>query len=149
MVKTIARILAPFILLYGLYIIAFGHLTPGGGFPGGVMIATGYVMLVIALGAREAKSALSRKVSGVLDSVGALAFLLLALLGLWVGGTFFLNFIQKEHPGSPHEVFNAGIVPLANVAIGLKVMACLAAVFLILAACRLPGGGRFESEEEE
>ena len=44
---------------------------------------------------------------------------------------------------------NAGIIPLANVAIALKVAASFAAVFVLLAVCRLPGGGRFESEEEE
>jgi multicomponent Na+:H+ antiporter subunit B len=147
--RTVTRLLTPFILLYGLYIIAYGHLTPGGGFPGGVMIATGFILLVLTLGRRKAEQALPRPVAGVLDSVGAFAFLLIALLGLWLGGTFFLNFIQKADPGDAHEVFNAGTVPLANVAIALKVAMSFAAVFVVLAAARLSGGGRFESDEEE
>ncbi len=149
-VRTVARFLAPFILLYGIYLIAYGHLTPGGGFPGGVMIVGGFMMLVLALGKPEAEKALPRRAAGVLDSVGALAFLALAVMGLWLGAeVFFLNFIQKAHPGQPHEFMNAGIIPLANAAIALKVAASFAAVFVLLAACRLPGDGRFESEEEE
>jgi multicomponent Na+:H+ antiporter subunit B len=148
-VKTVSRFLAPFVLLYGLYLIAYGHLTPGGGFPGGVMIAGGFMMLVLALGRAEGERALPRPVAGMLDSVGALAFLVLAALGLWLGGSFFLNFMQKSSPGDAHEVFNAGIVPLANVAIALKVSACFAAVFVILAACRVSAGGKYESDEEE
>ncbi len=149
-VKVTARFLAPFILLYGIYLVAYGHTTPGGGFPGGVMIAGGFMMLVLALGKAEAEKALPRRVAGVLDSAGAVAFLALALLGLVLGAeVFFLNFIQKAHPGRPHELINAGIIPLANAAIALKVAMSFAAVFVLLATCRLPGGGRFESEEEE
>ena len=149
-VRIVARFLAPFILLYGIYLIAYGHLTPGGGFPGGVMIVGGFMMLILAVGKSEAERAMPRRVAGVLDSVGAVAFLALALVGLLLGAeVFFLNFIQKAHPGQPHELMNAGIIPLANAAIALKVAASFAAVFVLLVACRLPGGGRFESEEEE
>jgi multicomponent Na+:H+ antiporter subunit B len=148
-VRTVARFLAPFVLLYGVYLIAYGHLTPGGGFPGGVTIAGGFMMLVLALGKAEGEKALPRRAAGILDSVGALSFLALAALGLWVGGLFFLNFIQRGHPGRPHELVNAGIIPLANAAIALKVATSFAAVFALLAASRFPGTGRFESEEEE
>jgi len=148
-VKTVARFLAPFILIYGIYLVAYGHTTPGGGFPGGVMIAGGFMMLVLALGKAEAAKALPRGVAGILKSVGALAFLAIALLGLRFGGVFFGNFIQKQHPGQPHELMGGGIIPLAEVAIAVMVAASFAAVFVLLAACRLPGGGRFESEEEE
>jgi len=149
-VKMVARFLAPFILLYGIYLIAYGHLTPGGGFPGGVMIVGGFMLLVLAVGRPEAEKAFPHRARGILDSLGALAFLGLAVAGLWLGAeVFFGNFIQKAHPGRAYEVVNAGIIPLANTAIALKVAASFVAVFALLAACRLPGGGRFDSEEEE
>ncbi|MHC4247861.1 MAG: MnhB domain-containing protein [Planctomycetota bacterium] len=153
-VRTVARFLAPFLLLYGIYLVAYGHTTPGGGFPGGVVVAGGFMMLVLALGRSEAERALPRGVAGVLKSVGALAFLTIALLGLRFGevgreGVFFLNFIQKTHPGRPHELMDGGIIPLAEAAIAVLVAMSFAAVFILLATCRLPGGGRFESEEEE
>ena len=148
-VRTVARFLAPFLLLYGIYLVAYGHTTPGGGFPGGVVVAGGFMMLVLALGRSEAGKALPRGVAGVLKSVGALAFLAIALLGMRFGGVFFGNFIQKTHPGRPHELMDGGIIPLAEAAIALLVAMSFAAVFVLLATCRLSGDGRFESEEEE
>ena len=49
-VKTITNIAFPFIIIYGLYIIAHGHLTPGGGFQGGAVVASGLAMIVVAYG---------------------------------------------------------------------------------------------------
>jgi len=148
-VRTVTRAITPFILVYGLYIVAYGHLTPGGGFPGGVMMAGGFMLLVIGLGKDEAKKAMPRRVAGALDSIGATAFLALAVAGLALGGPFFLNFLQRSSPGAGHEVLNAGIIPLANAAIALKVVACFAAVFVILAASRITSDGGFESDEED
>jgi multicomponent Na+:H+ antiporter subunit B len=148
-VRTTARFLAPFILVYGIYLVAYGHMTPGGGFPGGVMIAGGFMMLVLALGRSEAEKALPRSAARVLKSVGALAFLVVALLGMRFGGVFFGNFIQKSHPGGRHELIDGGIIPVAEVAIAVMVAMSFIVVFILLATCRLPGGGRFESEEEE
>jgi len=148
-VRMVARFLAPFILLYGIYLVTYGHTTPGGGFPGGVMIAGGFMMLVLALGKPEAEKVLPRSVAHVLKSLGARAFLIVALLGMRFGDVFFGNFIQKSHPGGHHELVDGGIIPLAEVAIAVMVATSFAVVFVLLATCRLPGGGRFESEEEE
>jgi multicomponent Na+:H+ antiporter subunit B len=67
--------------------------------------------------------------ASLLDNLGALAFLIVALLG-FVGGYFFLNFISH---GTPFELFSAGTLPLSNIAIGLKVSASLYGVFVALA----------------
>ena len=148
-VKTVARWVIGFILLVGLWLVAYGHLSPGGGFPGGVVIASGFILLVLAHGGRSADRVFPRPVARVLDSVGALSFLFLALLGLWVGGEFFRNTIQKGSPGRLHEDFNAGIIPFANLAIAVKVSMSFVVAFGVIAACRLRAGGAFESEEED
>jgi len=49
-VKTITRLTVGIMLLYGIYIISHGHLTPGGGFAGGVIIALSFVNLMLAYG---------------------------------------------------------------------------------------------------
>ena len=151
-VKTVTRWISAFIALYGIYIVAYGHLTPGGGFPGGVMLACGYILLVIAFGKTEAEKTLGLGIAKALDSVGALMFLAVAVLGLALGTGFFVNVIQKAHPGTPLEVFNSGIIPICNVAIALKVTMCLFAVFVIMATVRFAKKGEdleFISEEEE
>ena len=128
-VKTIGRLVINFILLFGIYIILYGHITPGGGFPGGVIVATAFILLMLSFGRRIALRKFGDMAASLLDNFGALAFLIVALLG-FVGGYFFLNFISH---GTPFALFSAGTLPLSNIAIGLKVSASLYGVFVALA----------------
>jgi multicomponent Na+:H+ antiporter subunit B len=127
-VKTITRLTVGLIFLYGVYIIAHGHLSPGGGFAGGVIIALSFIHLVLAYGKETAFKKLSQSGAAVFESLGAIMFLTIALLGL-IGGYFFLNFISK---GTPFKLYSAGIIPLCNIAICLKVGAGLFAIFIAL-----------------
>ncbi|MFW6189599.1 MAG: MnhB domain-containing protein [Planctomycetota bacterium] len=151
-VRTVARWVVAFIFLYGLHIVAFGHLTPGGGFPGGVILASAFVLEVLAWGKDSALGAFPFRIAKRLDSAGAFLFLLLALLGLAVGGQFFVNFIQKASPGRPLRLFNGGIIPLANAAVAIKVCASLFLVMVVLSALRVVAGGTerdLTTQEEE
>lgn len=128
-VKTIGRLVINFIVLFGIYIILYGHITPGGGFPGGVIVATAFILLMLSFGRNTALRKFGDMAASLLDNIGALAFLGVALLG-FLGGYFFLNVIAR---GTPFELFSAGTIPLSNIAIGLKVSASLYAVFVALA----------------
>lgn len=128
-VKTITRLTVGLILLYGIYIVLHGHLTPGGGFPGGVIIALSFIHLMLAFGKDVALKKLSQPVASFFESLGALMFLSIALLG-FIGGYFFFNFFLQK--GEPFELFSAGIIPLCNIAICLKVGAGLFAIFIAL-----------------
>ena len=128
-VKTITRLTVGLILLYGIYIVLHGHLTPGGGFAGGVIVALSFIHLMLAFGKEVALKKISQAVASVLESLGALMFLSIALLG-FLGGYFFLNF--SLHKGNPFALFSAGIIPLCNIAICLKVGAGLFAIFVAL-----------------
>ncbi len=127
-VKTITRLTVGLILLYGIYIVSHGHVSPGGGFAGGVIIALSFIHLMLAYGKKEAFARLSRAAASVFESVGAILFLTIALLG-FSAGYFFRNFIPK---GEPFRLFSAGIIPLCNIAICLKVGAGLFAIFVAL-----------------
>ena len=151
-VKTITRWTANLIFLYGIYMTVYGHLGPGGGFAGGVILACAYVLVVLSYGREQALHVLPKSVASRLDSVGALAFLALALVGVTSGGMFFTNWLQKAYPGKAFHLFNGGIIPLANVAIAIKVCMSLFLVFFILASMRLSRKGEqieFRSEEED
>lgn len=130
-VKTIARIIAGFIFLYGCYIIIHGHLSPGGGFAGGVIIAASFILLILSFGAAEIKERTSYTFSSIFESLGGIIFLTFALLGLLMGTFFFTNVLDK---GIPFKILSAGIIPLANIAIGMKVGAGLLSIFIALAA---------------
>ena len=153
-VKTITRWTAALIFLYGAYMVSYGHLSPGGGFAGGVILTCAYVLVTLAYGRKEGHPFLSKAVASKLDSVGALAFLVLALAGLIGGGLFFADWLFAiEKSTGFHKnfhVFSAGMIPLANIAIALKVCMSLFLVFFILASLRMVGKDdhiEFRSEE--
>ncbi|MFC1761841.1 MnhB domain-containing protein [Planctomycetota bacterium] len=126
-VKTISSWVKILIFLFGLYIILFGHLSPGGGFAGGVILASSYVLLMLAFGRECVEKDLPINVDSKLDSIGILLYAFIGVLGFVFGGTFFLNFLLQEEmlPGEAQRLVSAGTIPLLNIAIGLKVGASL------------------------
>ena len=142
-VKTIASWVKVLIFLFGIYIVLFGHLTPGGGFAGGVILASSYVLLMLAFGREFVEDNMPLPLASKLDCVGAFLFALVAILGSVFGGCFFVNFLyQKYLPGEPLHLISAGTIPLSNIAIGLKVGASLFLVILMLSMFRshVPSG---------
>ena len=127
--KTATRLLTGVIFLYGFYITLYGHLTPGGGFAGGIMLACGFILITLAFGKDMALSKLSDFWASLLDNVGAIAFWSIAMLG-YTAGYFFMNFIEKT---PPFTLLSSGTILCSNIAIAVKVMASIFAVFLALA----------------
>jgi len=113
--------LFPLILVFGSYIFIHGHLTPGGGFQGDAIIASGF--LLVYLGCRERR--ISRVASNLAESLGGLTFVVVGLFGLVFGGYFLLNFLPK---GTVNALFSAGIIPIIYIAIGFKVGSELASI---------------------
>ena len=142
-VQTVARWLRGFILLYGIYIVLYGHVTPGGGFAGGVVIACGFVLLTLAGGQQQGLSFFSKGAASTLDSVGVLIFLVLAWMGMWAGEAFFQNFIGTAEQGR-FTLFSGGFIPLSNIGLGVKVASSLFLVFSVLAALRIVTHGKQE-----
>jgi len=108
------RFLFPLILLLGAYIVIHGHLTPGGGFQGGAVVASGF--LLIYLGCRVRR--LRRTGINTSESLSGLVFVVVALIGLAVGGSLLLNFLPN---GAAYSLFSGGVIPVIYVAIGFKV----------------------------
>ncbi len=141
-VKTITGWIKGLIMIFGIYIVLYGHLTPGGGFAGGVILAMVFVLLTLAYGKEESLRRFRIGVASELDSVGALMFLVIAVLGIagTLGGRFFINYIAKANPGTPFTLFSSGIIPLCNIAIALKVASSLFMVFILLVLMRVIHG---------
>jgi multicomponent Na+:H+ antiporter subunit B len=118
---TACKLLFPLILLFGAYIFIHGHLSPGGGFQGGAVIASAFVLLY--LGCPEKR--IHKIGTKVVESLGGLTFIIIGLIGLVLGGNFLLNFLPK---GITHTLVSAGIIPIIYVAIGFKVGSELAGI---------------------
>ncbi len=125
-VKTNTRIIVSMILVFGIYIVLHGHISPGGGFAGGVIIALSFTLLMLAFGKDMTISKISKNLASNLESIGALMFLFIALFG-FLGGAFFMNILNK---GTPFKLFSAGTIPLSNCAISLKVGIGLFSIYL-------------------
>jgi energy-converting hydrogenase B subunit I len=141
-VKTIANILFPFTVLFGLYVIAHGHLTPGGGFQGGAVVASGCALLLVAYSSRWVFERIKEKRLAAFESIGAVGFITVALLGLVFSMVFFGNFLAGSNllfgttpaTGSTLANFNTGgVLPLMNFAVGVKVIAGLFVIVLVMA----------------
>ena len=142
-VKRITKITVSLIFLFGVYVVLHGHLTPGGGFAGGVIIALSFIHLVLAFGRKAAMQRLDQDIISVIESTGGLMFWGVALLG-FLGGYFFLNVLPH---GKPFDLFSSGIIVLCNIAIFLKVGAGLFAIFIALAILRIPADENKEPSE--
>jgi len=132
-VKTITRLTVGLIFLFGVYIVTHGHISPGGGFAGGVIVALSFIHIMLAFGKDTALKKLNKGVASFFESLGAIMFITLATIGIG-SGYFFLNFLLK---GEPFKLFSSGIIPLFNVAISFKVAAGLFIIFIIMVSFKI------------
>lgn len=140
-VGTVTHWVCSFIILYGIYVVVYGHLTPGGGFAGGVILACGFTLLMLAFGKGRLAEVLPLSRASALDCIGALIFWLIAAGGVLMGEQFFKNFLAH---GFRFRLWSAGTIPLANLAIALKVSASLVLVLVALSVLRVDGIGADE-----
>jgi multisubunit Na+/H+ antiporter MnhB subunit len=124
-VKTVTRLTTGLIMIYGIYIILHGHVSPGGGFAGGVIIALSLIHLTLAFG----KEALARKFTierGVfLMSLAALIYLISCVLG-------FTGKHQIVAGTATYRIFSADLIPLSDISAGLMVGIGLFVIFMLL-----------------
>lgn len=109
-----SRIVFGIMMVFGVYMFTHGHLTPGGGFPGGSIIAAAILLLYVADNEFQAKVAAFKVLEGVAGSLYVIA----GLLGLLIGGYFLKNFLPTGVVG---ELLSAGVIPVVYILIGLKV----------------------------
>jgi multicomponent Na+:H+ antiporter subunit B len=114
MLRVGSKVLFVIILMTSLYIILHGHLTPGGGFPGGAIIASAILLMYLA----DDQFRSNIKGFKILEGVAGSLFVIIGLLGLLFADYFLQNFIPVGTVGS---LLSAGIIPIIYVLIGLKV----------------------------
>ncbi len=117
LVTRVAEILVPLIFMLGTYIFINGHLTPGGGFQGGAVIASGTMLLFLAMPEKH----LNHGVLAILESISGFSYVFLGFLGLLLlGAGHFLDnrFLPLGEAGT---LLSAGAIPLIYIIIGLKV----------------------------
>ncbi len=132
-VKTVTTFIAAFIFIYGVNIILYGHLSPGGGFAGGVILAFLFILLFIVYGKKEVFREFSIFKSHVLESVGFLGLLIFLSLRFFLGGEFMFELLNGIYTGRGFRLFSAGPMIIENLVIALKVGFSVFIAFSVLA----------------
>lgn len=137
--KFFALPVAIVIISWGVMTILGGHITPGGGFQGGAMIAGGIILCLLIFGLKDSPFNLSHEAISIIETTGALGFVVLGLVGLFVTGFYLYNVGADFYSIVPQNIINlfhypdptnAGIVPYLNIFVGLKVLVGLSAIVI-------------------
>jgi multicomponent Na+:H+ antiporter subunit B len=131
-VKTLARLLAPFIVVFALYVIMHGHHSPGGGFQGGVILAASFVLLAVSVGFEKTKQRMSEKMAGIFSSIGVLIYGGIGLLCLLLGGNYLdYGRLSKVLSVNPAQARSLGILGV-EIGVALAVMSVMYIIFFAI-----------------
>lgn len=106
--------------IFGLYICTHGQLTPGGGFQGGVVLASAFMLIYIAENLKRFKAITSHPLMEILEAVGAGVYALTGISALFIGAPFLTNWIPL---GTTGDVFSSGTIAVISASVGLEVAA--------------------------
>jgi multicomponent Na+:H+ antiporter subunit B len=129
-VRVVVQKAMPFILMYGLYIILHGEVSPGGGFQGGVVIGAAYILYTIVFNLKEGQKQAPPSYIALGNTVGPLLFLLAGLWGIIAGYTFLANKVVGIIPhGELGTILASLSMLLINLGIGLAVSSIVVGFF--------------------
>ena len=146
-VRCGADSILPFALVFGLYIILFGTISPGGGFQGGVIVAVSALLIYLGYGYNDAAKALSLNVLRVNEAVGAVIYVILGVIGVAFTANFAANVFANL--GSAGDMISAGTITFMSYSVGYKVMTGVGLLLLLMLGLLAPGSSDGEDEEEE
>lgn len=137
-VGHIAAVVYPFCLVFGLYVVLHGHLTPGGGFQGGAVMATGAALMMVAGMFDEGEREIKYHHYKAIEAFGLLLFIGLAFAGSLSGhGAFFRNIWANAGgwfgaPGESGSFNSGGLLPLMNLAVGVEVFGGISVILVTM-----------------
>lgn len=146
LIRVIAKLVLPFILVFGLYVILHGEVGPGGGFQGGVILAAGFILYGLVFGADELRRRVPPIVFEVGMALGALIYAGTGLACVLLGGTFLdYGMLRPEHAGEGEALG----MTLVEYGVGITVCSVMVQVYLNLLNLLIMGNrGLVEREEE-
>ena len=139
-IRTVVRIMVPFIQIFALYVIMHGSSGPGGGFQGGVIFGAGIILYAMIYGHKEGKQRMSDKLNRILSSSGVAIFAVTGIICLVFGGMFLQYGVVPLLPDDPAQVSRL-LIDVVEIGIGITVLAVMISLFFDISPP--------ETEEEE
>ena len=121
-----SALVVPILVLWGINIATHGHLSPGGGFQGGVLISMALLLLYLGRSIDAFTAAIPKGVIDAVEAVGAGAFVLTGLAAIIAGAPFLANILPL---GTRGQLASSGTILLLNIAIAAEVAAAILAIF--------------------
>ena len=116
MLNSAAKLMFPFLLMFGLYIMFYGHLSPGGGFQGGVVVASAVLLLLIS----QNDFRLPHSVVSIFEVIAGASYVIIGLIGLFVFDNFLGNILPNDI-SNMGMFLSGGIIPIIYIIVGIKV----------------------------
>lgn len=128
-VSRVAKLMIPFIQLFGLYVIAHGHHSPGGGFQGGVILAASFLLLALSHNMRTLTERISNKTLGLMSAGGVLIFAGWGALSLFFGGNFLDYSAVAPLLGMDPVAARSFSILVVEIGVGLTVMSTMIIIY--------------------
>lgn len=132
----VVKIIVPIIIVFGIYILFNGHLSPGGGFSGGAILGTGLILFAMAFGEEVAAKVISAKVVKVV-TILSLSFYCLSKSYSFFTGNEFNGIHSIIGPGTPGDLVSGGLILPLNLAVGFVVCCTMYSFYMIFKRGRL------------
>ena len=129
--RQVSLVLAPFIVVFGLYVITHGEVGPGGGFQGGVIIAAAYILYALVFGQAQAREVVSRRLTDTGAAVGVALYAGVGVIPLLRGGEFLAyDWLDPSFAGVGHSGgAQAWGMTLVELGVGLTVASVMVTIF--------------------
>jgi len=127
-VRVIALLLLPAVVVFGIYVVTHGQLTPGGGFQGGVILATAPLFLYLAGEFGNFRKGVPRTLAHIAEAVGGGGYAAIGLACMGAGAAFLQNVLPL---GSKGTILSGGTIPLIDASVGLEVAGGLVLVLIV------------------
>ena len=128
--KVAAKLILPFILLFGLYVQFHGDFGPGGGFQAGVIFGTGIILYALVFGIDHARAVVSPGVVRTVASLGVLLYAGVGVVSMLLGANFLDYDVLAANPVAGQHL---GIL-LVELGVGLTVTAVMILLFYAFAS---------------
>jgi multicomponent Na+:H+ antiporter subunit B len=125
-VRVLGLLLFGFALVVGLWLVAFGYVTPGGGFQGGVLLAGSVLLLYLVWSYRAWHRATPEQIVDPVEATGAGGYLVIGLAALISGSAFLANLLG---PGTKGTLLSSGSIGMLNAATALEVVGATVLLF--------------------
>jgi multicomponent Na+:H+ antiporter subunit B len=127
-IRITSLALVPATVMFGLYVVTHGQITPGGGFQGGVILSSAPILIYLCSEYAQFRRAVQQRVVEAAEAFGAVSYILVGGIGVAMGGLFLQNTLPLGKSGT---ITGGGTVALIDIGVGLEVSGGLCLALLV------------------